>query len=67
MASSLNLLEWAALEGYADVIQGLQALLKEHGFPCHAKNGSLCLDTANGHLQCVDPFWRWVLNYRLFL
>lgn len=54
--NSLNMLEWAAQEGYAAVIQGLQAQPKEHGFPCHAKNDALCLAAANGHLQCVvDP------------
>lgn len=55
MTNSLNILEWAAQEGYAAVIQGLQARPKEHDFPCHAKNDALRLAAANGHLRHVDP------------
>ncbi|OJJ84034.1 ankyrin repeat domain-containing protein [Aspergillus glaucus CBS 516.65] len=49
------MLEWAAQEGYINVIQELQSRGREKVFMCGTKDAAICLAAANGHLSCIEP------------
>lgn len=51
----LTMLEWAAQEGYINVIQELQSRGREKVFMCGTKDAAICLAAANGHLSCIEP------------
>jgi len=50
-----TMLEWAAQEGYVNVIQELQLRGREQVFMCGTKDAAICLAAANGHLSCIEP------------
>lgn len=54
-ADELTMLEWAAQEGYLNVIQELQSRGRERVFMCGTKDIAICLAAANGHLSCIEP------------
>ncbi|EYE90174.1 ankyrin repeat domain-containing protein [Aspergillus ruber CBS 135680] len=54
-ADELTMLEWAAQEGYLNVIRELQSRGREKTVMCGSKDVAICLAAANGHLSCIEP------------